>query len=165
MASAIDPLLRFQQKHVKDSGGCWLWTGSFYRNGYGWLKVFGRAKLAHRFSYEQFKGPIGHGLEVLHSCDNKACVNPSHLRSGTHAENMREASERGLMRSGSKHPMFGKPSPKPKQSHRVCVLGKEYPSQKAAERALGLGSGTVRYWIKNTPSKAEILSKGSQCRA
>lgn len=32
---------------------------------------------------------------VLHSCDNKRCINLEHLRFGTHSENMQEAIERG----------------------------------------------------------------------
>jgi hypothetical protein len=45
---------------------------------------------------------------VLHTCDNKRCVRPSHLRLGTHAENMVDMSSRGRAARpdyvGSKHP-------------------------------------------------------------
>ena len=49
---------------------------------------------AHRISYEACVGTIPSDLEILHSCDNPACVNPGHLRADTHSQNMIEAYER-----------------------------------------------------------------------
>lgn len=158
MPASIPPYKRLLSNFIENNeNGCWLWSGAKYRNGYGWLKVFGRVYSAHRYSYELHNGPIPEGMEILHSCDNKNCINPSHLRIGTHAENMREASERGLFPSGEKHHMFGRRNPRPKQANKVLVLGAEYESQGAAERALGLGHGTVRYWLKNRPDKAKQI--------
>jgi hypothetical protein len=139
------------------SNGCWEWTGHTYKNGYGVIKVFGSDVSAHRYSYELHKGPIPDGLCILHACDNKRCINPDHLSIGTHQENMRQAADRSRMRSGAQHHLFGKRNPRPKQSNKVMVLGKVYESQKSAERALGLGSGTVRYWIKHKPNKAVVI--------
>ncbi|APX88661.1 hypothetical protein BV394_02040 [Brevirhabdus pacifica] len=124
------------------------------------MKVFGSVVSAHRFSYELHKGTIPDGLEILHSCDVKHCVNPDHLRAGSHAENMAEAAERGRMRSGADHPQFGKLQQRPKQAKPVRVLGKDYESIKAAERALGLGGGTVRYWLNHNPYRAQLIEKG-----
>ena len=165
MPAAKPPFMRFQDSYRVDETGCWIWTASCAANGYGQIKVFGEMQSAHRFAYSLHNGPIGHGEHILHSCDNKKCVNPDHLRAGSHAENMAEAAQRELMPKGRKHPMFGRKNPRPSQANRVRVLGAEYPSQKAAERALGLGSGTVRYWIKNRPEKAQIISKGKLCQA
>lgn len=164
MAGPTPPFQRFLDQHeVRPSDGCWIWKGHKYQNGYGCIKVFGKTVSAHRYSYELHKGPIPKGAEILHSCDNRDCVNPDHLRAASHAENMAEASERGRMPSGKNHwmSMNGNPNKgaKSKQAIQVKVLGKSYGSLKEAERALSLGSGTVAYWLKNHPHKAQIISK------
>ena len=164
MAGAIPPYQRFLKSYcVCPDTGCWLWEGAKYQNGYGWLKVFGKVVSAHRFSYELHKGSIPEGMHILHSCDVRHCVNPDHLRVGTHQENMREAAERGRMPTGDQHPMAGKPNPRRgincSQSKPVLVLGKAYGSIKEAEGSLGLGAGTVRWWINNKPEKAKEISR------
>jgi len=74
---------------VDEVNGCWNWTGTVSRNGYG-LAHRGRTSMtAHRFVYQCHNGPIPAGLELDHLCRNKLCVNPGHLEPVTHAENMR----------------------------------------------------------------------------
>lgn len=89
--------------------GCWLWTGFAPADGYGRIKRPGRGGdvvLAHRVSYELSVGPIPDGLDVLHSCDNPACINPRHLHPGTEQDNMREMVARGRNKTqrGDAHP-------------------------------------------------------------
>jgi hypothetical protein len=59
---------------------------------------------AHRLAWEAANGrPVPDGLLVLHSCDNPPCVNPAHLRAGTHRENMGDKVARGRVRAGAAH--------------------------------------------------------------
>lgn len=75
--------------------GCWEYEGPRFANGYGQVKVDGTPRLAHRLMYENTHGPIKSGLVIRHKCDNKPCIRPSHLESGTPQENVNDREERG----------------------------------------------------------------------
>ncbi len=72
------------------NSGCWLWMGSVVSEApgaqYGQFGG-GRNRLAHRKAYEHFVGPVPEGLVVRHKCDMPCCVNPDHLKIGTHQDN------------------------------------------------------------------------------
>lgn len=75
--------------------GCWLWTGPVGTHGYGSVGYKGKVWRAHRLAYTLKKGPIPKGVFILHSCANKRCCNPDHLRAGTHQENMVDLRKHG----------------------------------------------------------------------
>ena len=86
------------------SGGptaCWNWLGYLNDHGYGMVRMRNRPRRAHRVAYEFVAGDIPHGKMILHSCDNRRCVNPAHLRVGTALENIHDAKNRGRMTQGS----------------------------------------------------------------
>lgn len=78
---------RFWTKVQKQEGGtgCWIWTGSKMKDGYGHLGINGKMVLAHRFAYEQYYGLLSASLEVHHRCENPSCVRPDHLEAVTHS--------------------------------------------------------------------------------
>jgi hypothetical protein len=68
--------------------GCWVWRRSLTTHGYGHLVIQGKDYMAHRLYYERFRGEIPKGLELHHTCSNRACVNPDHLQPMTRREHM-----------------------------------------------------------------------------
>ncbi len=80
----------FLKKVYPIGEGCWLWMGYLYSNGYGCVNFKRKGYLAHRISYMHFKGPIDSNREIMHSCQNRSCINPNHLSLGTHQQNMAE---------------------------------------------------------------------------
>lgn len=87
-------------QHDSTLGKCWIWTAGLFGNGYGCFSMFGRMRKPHRVSWLMHRGSIPkgegtHGTCVLHSCDNRGCVNPDHLWLGTHTDNMRDMESKG----------------------------------------------------------------------
>lgn len=80
---------------------CWLWKGCIARDGYGLAWIKGKRFQAHRLGWTFFKGAITNPM-ILHTCDIRSCVNPDHLYSGTHAENMTDRKVRNRTAKGSK---------------------------------------------------------------
>ena len=76
-------------------GGCWLWQGDRYSNGYGRFSLGDVEWLAHRLAYACMVGPIAGDLTIDHLCNQRLCVNPDHLSPAARADNTRRGDGSG----------------------------------------------------------------------
>lgn len=94
---------RFERHVRREQDGCHTWTGGKHSFGYGSFWHDGATRNAARWNYERVNGPIPKGLELRHKCLNKSCVNPDHMETGTHTDNMRDKYRDGTMPHGETH--------------------------------------------------------------
>jgi hypothetical protein len=128
---------KFRAK-INASGGkdaCHLWVGTVNKAGYGMISLGGYTVLAHRLAHALATGDVTAEV-VMHTCDNPSCVNPAHLRSGTHMENMADMRAKGRaiaptgdhLRDRNNHP----------RAKPVQTPSGNFPSAALAAAALGL---------------------------
>jgi hypothetical protein len=87
---------------TSNQNGCWEWTGGI-SHGYGIVTFNRRLERTHRISWFLQFGVMPNFL--LHSCDNRKCVNTEHLREGDHQENAKDRVARDRTVKGEK--VFG----------------------------------------------------------
>lgn len=91
-----NPKERFEcNVEYEPNTGCWLWNSTLNLYGYGTYYANNRPYMAHRYSYELYRGSIDEELVVRHTCDTPQCVNPSHLILGTQQDNIDDRQNRG----------------------------------------------------------------------
>jgi hypothetical protein len=94
------PLERLMMQCSKRDDGCWEWTGSRDRKGYGHCMLRGYKTNAHRVSWIVRNGQIPPGLFVLHKCDNPPCINPDHLFLGDVLANAKDMTSKSRQARG-----------------------------------------------------------------
>lgn len=76
--------------HV-DMGGpddCWPWIGFLDSSGVGHFRPYHRDKIERstRTAWKLWRGEVPAGALVVHTCPRNECVNPAHLKLGTHKD-------------------------------------------------------------------------------
>jgi hypothetical protein len=130
---------------VDATGGpdaCHVWRGTTNGGGYGVITLSGHNVLAHRMAYAVATGETSHDV-VMHLCDNPSCVNPKHLRGGTHQDNSDDMRSKGR---GAKAGQLGRHLMKRDthpRSKPVRTPHGDFPSAALAAEAIGVGARNV----------------------
>ena len=89
-----------------DTDDCILWPFYVSKAGYAAISIKGVRIGAHRYICEKVHGPApdGRRSHAAHSCGNRLCLNPRHLRWLTAKENIDEKVVHGREARGVKNP-------------------------------------------------------------
>lgn len=77
---------------------CWDWKSTAVAAGYGRIKIAQKLYSAHRVAFFLVNPDVditGKKDVVMHSCDNRRCCNPAHLRLGTLRDNFMDMVQKG----------------------------------------------------------------------
>jgi len=111
--------------------GCWNWTKSLTKKGYGQFGYKGKVVKAHRLSFITFVGPIPENLFICHTCNNRACINPAHLYAGNVQDN---ANDRVI---------FGRPNLKLSKEQVAEIRIRSTESQHQLATEYGVAQSTI----------------------
>lgn len=136
---------KLYRRIVQTPSGCWEWTGSRTKAGYGDFQHDGVKYYAHRASWLVHHGPIPAGAHVLHRCDNRSCWNPSHLFLGDNQANTDDKIAKGRMRHGH---VYGEQHPNSRLTwEQVRDIRQRYASgqlRKNIAQVYGVDTKTIR---------------------
>jgi len=146
LASGVEE--RFWAKvDVREDDECWEWKAYCNRQGYGMIRNGRRMAKSSRMAWVLANHrPIPSGLHALHHCDNRACVNHSHIYVGTNADNIKDkvTRERSKFshpeRQGELHPLAKLSADDVREIRRVGIGGGK--GRESAKR-FGVSPATV----------------------
>jgi hypothetical protein len=128
---------------VKKTDGCWVWTAGRDNWGYGqfnrktpkgWQPI-----KAHRWAWIERNGQTE--LCLLHRCDNRVCVRPDHLFTGTRRDNALDRDAKGRTFNGNA-----------KRTH--CIHSHEFTEANTYRYRGHRACRTCRNRLSNKPRKS-----------
>ena len=131
-----------------DPNNCWIWQLHKNASGYGQIGVGShtdgsrRTALAHRISYEYFKGIIPEGLTIDHLCNTESCINPDHLEAVTVKENVHR----------------GNPLWKQEAARTHCLNGHEFTRENIYKSSRGNGRNCRTCMIERSRERYQMKS-------
>ena len=122
---------------IKKENGCWEWPA--------------KCQPSHT-AFELTKGPIPPGKWVLHKCDNRQCVRPSHLFLGTQKDNQQDMARKGRQ-VFQRHP---EKAPIGERNGRAVLMEKEVIE---IRKLYGSATGRGKYHRPNHITQTELSIK------
>jgi hypothetical protein len=118
----------------------WPYGRSKNPNYYPLIRSDGENVLANRYVCMKAYGepPLGSGSYACHSCDNRKCINPRHLRWADHAANMNDKAIHGSIK--------GEKSPRAKLTEADVLFIRSHPE--ISPNKLGLKFGVSRRAVR-----------------
>lgn len=97
-------LMKWLREHAsRESDDCLMWPFGKLKGGYGSLLVKGKRTTAHRAMCELVHGaPPSADMDAAHSCGDRSCCNPRHIRWATRVENAGDRIAHGTAARGEK---------------------------------------------------------------
>jgi hypothetical protein len=133
-----------------DFNVCWPWPSAWANaGGYGMMSHAGiKGVYAHRLAYTLYTGRTAD--LVMHTCDNPACFNPTHLFGGTHQDNATDMVKKGRSSKGRKMPGTRCSDDEVREIRRLWVEGM---SRIELARKFGRSLGTVTNIVRRKTHK------------
>lgn len=147
----VDEFFDIVDSVTPDEKGCKIWPKGCTGKGYAYVSLAGKPDSGHRAVLKRKLGRnIQTGLQALHTCDVRNCVNEDHIYEGTPLQNMIDKEQRGRGNHTNKmtHPHVGfKKQISEETERQVVELASTLPHHKIAD-IVGIHQTTVSRIVK-----------------